>query len=85
MQHIMNIKSNEVKEDKEEENKTKEASIVKEENIKKIGKKHEKDVKKQRRVKNLIWKESQKTTLMTFGLLLRKPTEKKQGIQDKLR
>ncbi|KAI7846745.1 hypothetical protein BDC45DRAFT_542580 [Circinella umbellata] len=42
----MNIKSNEVKEDKEEENKTKEASIVKEENIKKIGKNHEKDVKK---------------------------------------
>ncbi|KAG2215578.1 hypothetical protein INT45_000724 [Circinella minor] len=46
IQHIMNIKLNEVKEDKAEENKVEEASVVKEENIKKIGKKHEKDVKK---------------------------------------
>ncbi|KAG2216727.1 hypothetical protein INT45_013838 [Circinella minor] len=62
MQHIMNIKSNEVKEDKAEENKVEEASVT---------------LKKQRRVKNRIRKESQKTTLIIFGLLLRKPTEKK--------
>ena len=80
MQHIMNIKSNEVKEDKEEENKTKEASIVKEENIKKIGKKHEKDVKKTKKSEKPNSKRKPENDLDNLWPTVKKTNRKKNKV-----